>query len=676
MKLCDKAGLLLVLAGLALPGTGVAENLMLDEIVVRGETESPREETLSIREVRESPAKDVGEALKQLEGLAIVRKGAIANDVVLRGLQRDNINVLVDGVRVYGACPNRMDPPSFHYDFAEIEEIKVVKGPYDLENAGSLGGTVETVTKKPQPGFSSDLTLGYGSYDSVNASATASYGADRFDGLLGYAFKYSGVPEAGDGKLITDIYPATNPNRYRADTLDSKAYEINTGWAKFGLRPTAKSRMELGYSYQDAEHVLYPYLKMDADYDRTHRLNWRYRATDLTGPVKAVHLQAYWDRVSHLMDDSLRQSAVGKARDYSMQTDARSQVVGAKANATAAVGPGSLKGGADYYSRNWDALNVRAAYTAAQPYAPLNMIPDVFVDNLGLFAEYELPLAERVKLRGGVRGDLTWIRADKANNATAQDDRTDFAEVSGNLQLTWTPASGVELFAGLGRGVRTPDPEELYIDVPAMAPAITWRGNPALRPTVNHQADLGVKYATGRYYVSASLFYSRLDDYVNLAAVSTALKSYRNIDASLWGAEFGSQVSLPADLYLKGSLSYTEGENRDDHRPLAEIPPLKGSLALRYDVERWFVEAVQNFTARQDRVDSGLNEQETAGWLTTDLKAGVKYDSLSLYGGVNNLLDNQYYSHLSYQRDPFASGVGFKVPENGRNFYLTVAYAF
>lgn len=676
MKLCDKAGLLLVLAGLALPGTGVAENLLLDEIVVRGETESPREETLSIREVRESPAKDVGEALKQLEGLAIVRKGAIANDVVLRGLQRDNINVLVDGVRVYGACPNRMDPPSFHYDFAEIEEIKVVKGPYDLENAGSLGGTVETVTKKPQPGFSSDLTLGYGSYDSVNASATASYGADRFDGLLGYAFKYSGVPEAGDGKLITDIYPATNPNRYRADTLDSKAYEINTGWAKFGLRPTAKSRMELGYSYQDAEHVLYPYLKMDADYDRTHRLNWRYRATDLTGPVKAVHLQAYWDRVSHLMDDSLRQSAVGKARDYSMQTDARSQVVGAKANATAAVGPGSLKGGADYYSRNWDALNVRAAYTAAQPYAPLNMIPDVFVDNLGLFAEYELPLAERVKLRGGVRGDLTWIRADKANNATAQDDRTDFAEVSGNLQLTWTPASGVELFAGLGRGVRTPDPEELYIDVPAMAPAITWRGNPALRPTVNHQADLGVKYATGRYYVSASLFYSRLDDYVNLAAVSTALKSYRNIDASLWGAEFGSQVSLPADLYLKGSLSYTEGENRDDHRPLAEIPPLKGSLALRYDVERWFVEAVQNFTARQDRVDSGLNEQETAGWLTTDLKAGVKYGSLSLYGGVNNLLDNQYYSHLSYQRDPFASGVGFKVPENGRNFYLTVAYAF
>ncbi len=62
-----------------------SENLLLEEITVRGEKESPREESLTIREVRESSAKDVGEALKQVEGMSYVRKGAIANDVVLRG---------------------------------------------------------------------------------------------------------------------------------------------------------------------------------------------------------------------------------------------------------------------------------------------------------------------------------------------------------------------------------------------------------------------------------------------------------------------------------------------------------------------------------------------------------------------------------------------------------------
>jgi len=67
-----------------------------------------------------------------------LRKGAIANEVVLRGLQSRDLNVLVDGQRAYGACPNHMDPPAFHVDFAEVERIEVSKGPFDVRHQGSL----------------------------------------------------------------------------------------------------------------------------------------------------------------------------------------------------------------------------------------------------------------------------------------------------------------------------------------------------------------------------------------------------------------------------------------------------------------------------------------------------------------------------------------------------------
>jgi iron complex outermembrane receptor protein len=97
-------------------------------------------------------------------------------------------------------------------------------------------------------------------------------------------------------------------------------------------------------------------------------------------------------------------------------------------------------------------------------------------------------------------------------------------------------------------------------------------------------------------------------------------------------------------------------------------------VGLRYDVDTWFFEVTENFAARQDRVDSSLNEEETPGWMTTDLRAGLKYGVVSLYAGVENLLDKQYFSHLSYLRDPFASGE--KVPENGRTFYATVVCSF
>lgn len=667
----------LILLVLAPPGrqAGAADNQLLDEITVRGQKQAPTEESLSVREVRESPAKDIGEALKQVEGMSYVHKGAIANDVVLRGFQKDNINVLVDGVRLHGACPSRMDPPSFHYDFAEVEQIKIVKGPYDLSNPGGLGGEVDALSKRPGQGWGTDLDLSYGSWNAFNAAASASYGTKAYDALLGYAYKYSGVPQSGDGKRITEIYPANSPNRYLGSAFDSNAYEINTGWVRFGVNPTANSRSQIGYSYQDADHVLYPYLKMDADYDRTHLLNWTYQVGNVSPLLRDLKLQVYWDKVNHLMDDRLRFSSQTTPRFYSMQTDARTQVYGAKIGAVLAAGAGTLRSGLDYYNRNWDAVNRRAGYFA---YREVAMVPDVSMENLGLFGEYELPLGSRAALKGGVRGDLTWIEAQKGNTRVPAGTERDLGNVSANLQLSLTPVQGLEIFTGIARGTRPPDPQELYLDVPVAVPSAAanyWHGNPGLHSTVNNQADLGVKYATERFYVNTSLFYSDLTDYINFYQVPGSFeKSYQNIHATMWGAEMGSQVALGYDLFLRGALSWVEGENQTGHRPLSEMPPLRGTVSLRYDNGSFFFEALENLAREQDRVDTGLNESATAGWATTDLKTGYSYRSFTLIAGVTNLLDKQYFSHLSFARDPFQSGP--RVPENGRNIYLTASYPY
>ncbi len=659
-----------------------AESQLLDEITIRGQKESPKEESLSIREVRESSAKDMGEALKQIEGTSYVHKGAIANDVVLRGLQKDNINVLVDGVRLHGACPSRMDPPSFHYDFAEIEQVKVIKGPYDLANPGGLGGVIDARTKKTGKGFGGDVNLSYGSWSAINTSATASYGADVYDALLGYAYKYSDMPKSGDGKRLTEIYPSSSANRYKTDAVDSKAYEINTGWGKFGVNPTSNSRSEISYTYQDAEHVLYPYLKMDATYDKTHRLNWTYRIQKISPTLQDLKLQLYWDTVKHLMDDSSRftsNPSTSVTRNYSMQTDATTQVYGAKLNAAIAAGPGTMKTGIDYYKRNWDAVNQRAMYTMANRYMDTAMIPDASIGNLGLFGEYELPLGSQLVLKSGLRGDVTWAEANKTNTLVTAGTSRDFANVSANIQLTYTPVKNLDIFLGIARGTRTPDQQELFLDVPTPAAPTAaspyWHGNSELKSTVNHQADLGAKYSTDRFYVNSSIFYSDLTDFINLYQIPSKFeKSYQNIHATMWGAELGSQISLDYDLFLRGSLSYVEGRNESAGTPLSEIPPLSGTVSVRYDNGTFFLEAQENLASEQDRVDTGLQETTTAGWATTDIKGGINYRNVSLIIGVSNLFDKYYFSHLSYARDPFQSG--FKVPENGRNAYFTLAYKF
>ncbi|MDW8095795.1 MAG: TonB-dependent receptor, partial [Aquificaceae bacterium] len=150
-------------------------------------------------------------------------------------------------------------------------------------------------------------------------------------------------------------------------------------------------------------------------------------------------------------------------------------------------------------------------------------------------------------------------------------------------------------------------------------------------------------------------------------------------DAVFWGFEFSSTYNLQKNLFLLSGASYTNGKKDKNQsigitdEDVAEVPPLKGRLGLRYDTGVWFVEGETVAAATQNKIDSNLDETKTSGWAIVNLKAGVEYKNLKVNAGVENLLDKHYYEHLSYIRNPFA---GSKVPEPGRSFYLSASYQF
>ena len=123
----------------------VNSSLLANELGVI-EVESTKLSDVSGDEVKSA---DLAEALaKKLPSVSIVRRSGIANDIILRGQKKDNINILIDNTKVYGACPNRMDPPTSHVLTNTIESINVIEGPYDVENFGTLSGAVEIISKK------------------------------------------------------------------------------------------------------------------------------------------------------------------------------------------------------------------------------------------------------------------------------------------------------------------------------------------------------------------------------------------------------------------------------------------------------------------------------------------------------------------------------------------------
>ncbi|MDY6971924.1 MAG: TonB-dependent receptor [Thermodesulfobacteriota bacterium] len=653
-----------------------AETIVLEEIIVRGEREVSQEECLDIREVRETPARDVGEALKVIEGISAVRKGAIANDIVLRGFQRDNINVLIDGMRIYGACPNRMDPNSFHIDFAEIEEISVLKGPFDVRNPGSLGGLIEIKTMKPGKGWGGTSNISVGSYENVNASINTSYGSEKTDVLFGYVYRYSLPYKDGNDERITEQYPASSTSRYRDEDVDDKAYSIDTYWSKFGLNFPNNQRMEISYTRQEAEDIIYPYLLMDAVYDDTDRLNVTYEASDLPNRIERLKAQFYWNQVRHDMTDSKRVSSLDFASGYMMRCYAEAETFGGKVESDIVAHTGELTIGVDYYLRNWDADNTL-------PIGEQKMMPDVDSRNIGTYLEYKQSITENFRLTMGARFDHNKTRAHDDRSAlyslyhgTTDREEVDFCG-SGNVQLLYTPAKTIELFAGLGHTTRPPGPDERYIALEKPEEKPNWVGNPELDPVRNREFDIGIKYSGDRFYGKATFFYSDIKDFITVYDVQGPDKdarSFRNVDATLYGGETSLNLFLPYDLCVQAGFSYTRGRDDTFDKPLLEIPPLQGRIAVRYDTDRYFTEIEGIFADDQHRIDSELNEEKTHGWGIVNLKMGMVYKKFNVFCGIHNIFDRQYFDHLSYQRDPFRTGI--KVPEIGRDFYLNLTYSW
>ena len=58
----------------------------------------------------------------------------------------------------------------------------------------------------------------------------------------------------------------------------------------------------------------------------------------------------------------------------------------------------------------------------------------------------------------------------------------------------------------------------------------------------------------------------------------------------------------------------------------------------------------------------------------THLRAGWRRGEWAVSVALSNLFDREYVEHLSYQRDPFRSGV--RVPEPGRAWSTHVGYRF
>jgi iron complex outermembrane receptor protein len=676
------------LAALSAAGLTLALEIAPYRLAVEVRATAPaNESTLDMSGVRESAAKDVGEALTSLDGVWKIRKAGIANDLVIRGFQQNNIAVLVDGSRTYGACPSHMDPPSQHVDFAEVDRVEVSKGAFDVENQGSLGAVVNIVTKSPGMGFGLKPSFSAGSFGYYNPSLTASWGNRAVRVLGGYSFRISDPYIDGSGR------PFTGYANYSTAGKRQRSFDIHTGWIESRISLTERQEISLGYSRQQAGLILYPYLMMDSDYDHADRATFKYSARDLAWGFRSLRAEGYLTQVRHFMSDSQRASAM--MGNWMMASDAATKVGGGRVEADWGRG---FTVGAEAYHRNWNMLGyMRMSGTTTESPS----IPDVNTQTAGAFATYRRTFADRVRLSAGARFDHAHTQVDSAqastnlyyqfHNTRRTGNQDNYA--SGNVRVSVALPRAGDVFAGVGTTGRIPDAEERYFSRGMGSGATV--GNPLLPVTRNTEVSAGWNLSRARFYLRPEFFYSFLNNFIlvnnqpqlnamsmgggSMAAAPT-VRSYANMDARIYGGETTYGITLNGALSFNGGASYTRGTATPQpginvrSGNLPEMPPLRGWSALRY-ARRWaFAELGAIAVNRQGLVSTDLRESPTAGYALLNPKFGFTAGRLSGSFTVENLLNRFYYEHLSYYRDPFSSGV--KIPEPGRNVFVQLRYAY
>ncbi len=655
--------------------------------IVKVTAPSPRD-SVEATNIRRSAARDVGEVLASTPGVWSLRKGGIANEVVLRGFQSRDVGFLIDGERVFGACPNHMDPPAFHVDFAEVERIEVAKGPFDVQNQGSLAGTIRVVTRRPEPGWHGTPNLAAGSWGYANPSATVSYGGGSASFLGGYSYRSSDPYRDGSGHRFTENVPSTGyaPN-YRTDAQTDPAYRVGTAWARGRFAPGEGQTLGVAYTRQDAYHVDYPYLQMDAIDDHTDRAHVDYERTVGLGPFERLAGSAYFTRVGHFMTDAYRTTSLVPAatRGYSMGAWADTRTAGGRVEARAS----GVTFGVEAFDRFWDVTHAMAA----MGYKIQHSLPSVGVRFTGVFAESEVPLSPRLTLVSGLRMDRAASAADAAiaptdlyfaYHGTRATSRTDTLP-SGNVRVSFRGDGGIEATAGIGRTVRVPEASERYFGLRRSTQS--WVGDPGLDPSRNTEIDLSVSLRRRGFYLGATAFGSRVTDFITIydqvlvnaaPMLSTHARSYANVDAAFWGGEIDTVVPVTDRVFISAQLSSTRG--RQDPRPelgilsgfVPEMPPLRFRTSARYNARRFWLDGEWVLAQAQRRVNTDLNESPTPGYGTVCVRGGFDRGPLAFTGGVSNLFNRTYADYLSSQRDPFRSGL--KVNEPGRTVFVNLGW--
>jgi hemoglobin/transferrin/lactoferrin receptor protein len=629
-------------------------------------------------EIAQTAPANVGSLLNGMPGLAAAYDSAWGFNPTLRGLNKERIIVMSDGIRVNASQP--YGALASFADVNEYERVEVVKGPASFPyGCGAMGGVVNLIPRR------------FAFTDDQQVQGRLSFGGSNIDdGYRGSSLvAFTGGRHAIDLALSGakhDDYEVAN------GTKQQTGYEQWSGTVRYRAKLSAGHSLGLGFQRHQVDDVWYPGSMRDHPSPAVGQVTVRSPEQDRTlyyasyegnlGGAKPSRVEAkiYHQKVDRTVFGF--SSLLGKdiVRGYAPFTTNGGTVkydlfLGASHTLTV---------GAEY----WRTEGSPERYQDTPPPSDNAVRVDPFQNGSlrsgGVFAQDDVALGKWT-LNIGLRLDRVTGDADQAG--FGPDARTTELKHSDNapgwsLGAVHRLSPSVNPYVNVSQGFRAAGMRERFEN--ALRPDGFFHiGNPQLEPERNLTAEIGMRGTHRNLDYSVSVYNSWIDNYIAGRITGETheqsgfpIKLTENLaEVDIWGVELqldhGWSNALHA--YLLGSLQYGHDEYHDE--PQFQMPPPEATLGLTYRPgAKWNTDIHWRIVARQDRVavefSSGL-ETPTPSFSTVNVRSGYHFaNGLAIHFGVRNLLNEDYYEHL-------AQGVGgVPVLAPGMGIYAALSLAF
>ena len=610
----------------------------------------------------------IDEYLQQSGKIEMIKRGGYAWEPIINSMATERTLITIDGMRIFGACTDKMDPITSYVEVSNLSEATIKSGQQGACHGATIGGAIDL--KRNRSNFSD---LGW------EASINTGYETNSNQKIFGTAINYVENSFYVDTDFMyrdADNYTAGN----NQEVLFSQFRKFNVSITS-GFLIGKNKLIEGSLIYDKATNVGYPALPMDVSLAEALITSLKFEYTPKSSKIENWESKLYYNTITHRMDDTKRpfvpihMDMPGWSDTYGFYSKAKG--VFENHHFTANLN--------SFYNRSIAEMTMYPT----DPNENLMFMftwPDVRTFYGGLFLEDNIALnsTSSLKFSGSLANHFNKV-ADELGleslqifypNMSASKIRI-LKSISSNYSYN---KNGFEYGFGLAYGERSPSVSEGYgFYLFNSFDRYDYIGNPGLKNETSVEVNTSLAYAAKKFSAKVTSSYFHISNYIigkpdatliPMTIGASGVKIYTALDyATIFNTDLNVEYQISDHFKTKGQLVYNYGKDFED-KNLPFISPLRYSASLNYKIDRFSSEIMVQGNATQTQYSPFYGEDRTSDYailnLATSYLFAIDGSKLNVRAGIENILDT-YYSTFSDWNN---------ISRKGRNFFLNVNFAY